>query len=128
MRKVEALLKVLLNLADHIMYLIPVIDLCLSSLCSTAFLLLLYQLTASSTLMFLTMERYQADFLKSVDTRCRRIGARLLICMRSTLSIHVPGRAALASNIGLVVATASGSMETTAMEAILEVNGADHGC
>ena len=84
MRKVEALLKVLLNLADHIMYLIPVIDLSLSSLCCTAFLLLLYQPTVSSTLMFLTMEGYQADFLESVDTRCRRIGDWLLICRQVT--------------------------------------------
>ena len=30
------------------------------------------------------MERYQADFLESVDTRCRRIGARLLICRQVT--------------------------------------------
>ena len=91
MRKVEALLKVLLNLVNHIMYLIPIIDLSLSSLCSTAFLLLLYQPTVSSTLMFFTMEGYQADFLESVDACCRRIGDWLLICRQVTDLVTLDG-------------------------------------
>ena len=73
MRKVEALLKILLNLVDHIFNFIPVIDLCRS-----AFALL--ALTDQSTfLLFLIIEGYQTDFLEGVDSSSCGISAWLLI-------------------------------------------------
>ena len=77
MRKVEALLKILLDLVDYIFNFVPIIGLCLGAF---ALLALTDESIVSRTFMFFIVEGYQADLLESIYTSSCSISAWLLIC------------------------------------------------